>query len=221
MLVLVVVVSKLYWLAKMADASGGRLIFSRTPDSNIGGPNSKAKSKNTIYRGTFNGRPVAVREVHFDSPNSSPTGQQSNKQRFIKECQVLLTLRHDNIVRCLDYRLSNDKPNSEGWVSNLIVQVVWVPSSFARCLRFVILELCQGTLEDFLVGRLGNDDVKPPELVWQITAGLDYLHQNNITHGNLNPRKIMVMKKSDLTFKITGFGLLKATNKVCTNKRKI
>ncbi len=56
----------------------------------------------------INGRTVAIREVHYNTSGSKI------KHQFLKECQLLLTLRHENIIRCLEYRISQENPTVEG-----------------------------------------------------------------------------------------------------------
>ncbi len=78
------------------------------------------------------------------------------------------------------------------------------------------MELCQGTLQDYLSGQVPETDLKPSDIMWQVSFGLDYLHQNSIVHGDLKAKKILLLKREgmEVMLKITGFGILGSHGKV-------
>ncbi len=49
----------------------------------------------TVYEGKFSGRDVAVKVYWFDNPST-----QSNKKLLLKEAAELLSLQHENIIKC-------------------------------------------------------------------------------------------------------------------------
>jgi serine/threonine protein kinase len=71
---------------------------------------------------------------------------------------------------------------------------------------FIIMELIEGTS---LRDMLDNLKILPPHLATkyliQICAGLDYAHQNNIIHRDINPTNIIILGEDRL--KILDFGL--------------
>ena len=61
------------------------------------------------------------------------------------------------------------------------------------------MELCLGSLQDFYDGRLAdcvsNSCFDIVNITWDILCGLEFLHKNNIPHGSLGLRKILLIVK--------------------------
>ena len=78
--------------------------------------------------------------------------------------------------------------------------------------RFLILELCAGTLEDFLRDKFPG--LEPNELRWlyQMAAGVNYIHSRNMVHRDIKPDNILLYGAiDDVNLKISDFGYSKRT----------
>jgi serine/threonine protein kinase len=77
----------------------------------------------------------------------------------------------------------------------------------------IFLELCGGTLNEFVKGNLPNiprSAIPDKDIIGQIILGLCYLHGKNIVHKDLTPRNVLLKKQDDLILvKLTDFGLSK------------
>jgi tRNA A-37 threonylcarbamoyl transferase component Bud32 len=70
---------------------------------------------------------------------------------------------------------------------------------------YVVLELMEGTLDDYLGGAF--DASKSTQLCKDVVMGLEYLHELNILHRDLNPGNILYKTHPKLCLKIADFGL--------------
>ena len=77
------------------------------------------------------------------------------------------------------------------------------------------MELCYMTLEEYLMERNYNgDDILMEDeinIFKQLINGLEYIHSQNIIHGDLNPKNIFLTE--NLEVKIGDFGLSKKHKK--------
>ena len=85
------------------------------------------------------------------------------------------------------------------------------PFSGGYFYRLLVTELCKGTLDDLVKGvRYKGPPVFGRNwfIVFQIVAGLDYLHANGVIHRDLNPRNILFTNddKNRLVMKLADFG---------------
>jgi p90 ribosomal S6 kinase len=71
--------------------------------------------------------------------------------------------------------------------------------------RYIVTELCHGTLKDQVQNTSGLDNQL---ILGQITLGLNYLHANNIIHKNLKPSNILYQNTifDFCLYKLSGFG---------------
>lgn len=58
---------------------------------------------------------------------------------------------------------------------------------------YITMELCTGTLEDYIKGKRKEYTIMDNEkdILLQATEGLNYLHENGIFHGNIKPTNIL------------------------------
>lgn len=86
--------------------------------------------------------------------------------------------------------------------------------TFSR--RYLFMESCQGSMLNYC--RKNLDDsvvsaVKGIDIMWQVTCGVDYLHRNKISHGDLNLENVLFwrrdLKSKRVVVKITGYGYIK------------
>ncbi len=111
----------------------------------------------------------------------------AERQGFLDEMRHMGSLRHENLVGYIDSGLLAD--HEQGAV-------------------FLVLELCQESLADHC-GRQSRGvlpQARLPELVEQISAGLDYLHRSGRVHRDLKPANIL--RAGDL-WKLADFGLVR------------
>ncbi|MBX9694487.1 MAG: serine/threonine protein kinase, partial [Cyanobacteria bacterium] len=105
--------------------------------------------------------------------------------RFQSEARITAELNHPNLVRLLDFNISqNDQP-------------------------FVVMELAQGSpLSEFISSR-GRVDVLPAlNITRQLTDALAYAHSKNIIHRDLKPSNIVISTAGNsLTPLIIDFGI--------------
>uniref|UniRef100_A0A5F8HEP3 Eukaryotic translation initiation factor 2 alpha kinase 2 n=1 Tax=Monodelphis domestica TaxID=13616 RepID=A0A5F8HEP3_MONDO len=122
-----------------------------------------------------------------------------NNEKVLREVKALANLDHENIVKyntCWD---GNDVCYTEdgGYAS----------SSETKCL-FISMELCErGTLNDWINERrsIGSDKILSLKLFQQITAGVEYIHSENLIHRDIKPSNIFLV--DEIKIKIGDFGL--------------
>jgi len=111
--------------------------------------------------------------------------EDSFRQRFRREADLQVQLRHPNIARVLDY-LEEDGH--------------W----------FLVVEyLDRGSLAD-LLERTGSGVPRPQALTWmrQALAGLGYAHQKGIVHRDIKPANLLLNESGDMV--VADFGIARA-----------
>ncbi len=114
--------------------------------------------------------------------------------RFYREAQILVTLRHSNIVPVRDFRVAQSGNEA-----------------------YIIMDYVEGaSLADYMSTTAHVGKIPPPtevvRLMTPIAAALDYAHARNVIHGALRPAAILLDKQSETTSaagepKLTDFGL--------------
>ncbi|SYZ72610.1 Serine/threonine protein kinase [Candidatus Zixiibacteriota bacterium] len=97
----------------------------------------------------------------------------------LKESRILANLKHKNIINILGAGGDNRR---------LIVMTEYAPG---------------GSLADRMIRPYPYD--KAMEIMIEVAEGLDFVHKNNIVHGNLRPSNILFTKENRV--KLTDFGL--------------
>ncbi len=74
--------------------------------------------------------------------------------------------------------------------------------------RYIVLELCAGTLGD-VIDKTYNGPALPSDsrVLYEITNGLDYIHSNKLIHRDIKPENILVSLTGHM--KLSDFGLSK------------
>ncbi|XP_046460943.1 CBL-interacting protein kinase 26-like isoform X3 [Daphnia pulex] len=83
--------------------------------------------------------------------------------------------------------------------------------------RYIVLELCAGTLGD-VIDKTFNGPALPPdqEVLYEITNGLDYIHSKKLVHRDIKPENILISTAGKM--KLSDFGLSKqiSTRDTCS-----
>src|SRR5262249_40920716 len=112
------------------------------------------------------GRQVIVKLV-----SSHPLSSQSDQERFLQEARMFQLLEHPCIVPILDYGLTHDLPYI------VIPYTSWRPlSTHLRRFQWSALFALPKTLQ----------------LLYLLGEALHYAHQQQIFHGQLTPRSVLL-----------------------------
>ena len=134
-----------------------------------------------MYSGKLDGRPVAVKIIHsllLQAPQNDRL-----LREFEKECDILKSLQHPNIVKLLD-TFRDDGDGRE---------------------PLLVMEVYEENLKEYLTRNNGKLSVsRQLEIAKEVTEGLCFLHRNNIVHRDLKLENILVGK--DEHVRIGDFG---------------
>ncbi|KAF4532401.1 hypothetical protein B566_EDAN003853 [Ephemera danica] len=81
-----------------------------------------------------------------------------------------------------------------------------------RQFRYIALELCAATLEDYVQGRFGQEQIKEVDVLSQATSGLAHLHSLDIVHRDIKPHNVLLSHANnygEVKAMISDFGLCK------------
>lgn len=125
-----------------------------------------------VFQGTFENRPVAVKRMLKD---------------FFDVANHEVSLLQQ----------SDDHPN--------VIRYFCSQSSTQEKFLYIALELCQGSLDNLIeksqnIKVLESMNLDYPDLLLQLTTGLDYLHNLKIVHRDLKPQNILI---GDIKHKVT------------------
>jgi serine/threonine protein kinase len=115
------------------------------------------------------------------------------QQQMAREIQILMRLRHDNVVALYDVVTEDNKIH-------------------------LVMDLVEGgDLMKYIIPHKGMPELEARYVFIQLVCALQYIHNKNVVHRDLKPENILVDKKASkitpsrrlLTVKITDFGLSK------------
>ena len=144
-----------------------------------------------VYRGTLGRRPVAVKKYHDILVEAARENSQSLERLqadFHRECQLLETAKHQNVVEFLGVR--NHGPEDSA---------------------VLIMELMDKTLEQYLKENRGVlSKERQASICIEIISGLLFLHQHDpqILHRDLTAKNVL-MNNDGTIVKIGDFGQAK------------
>ena len=150
----------------------------------------------SVFKGTFGGQPCAVKVLnHHATQLTSPFPTAGNTQdkdlsRFNKECRLLESHKHRNIVRHMSKVIEPE--------SNLPI---------------LVMELMEENLTKFLLQPANEPSTLLPlqlqiSLSCDIACGLQYLHSNSIVHQDLCSDNVLLKHEgSQLIAKVSDFGI--------------
>lgn len=77
--------------------------------------------------------------------------------------------------------------------------------------KFLVLELCEATLHDYIRRRYVGDMPPDPNALHQMASGLSYIHSLGFVHRNIKPENVLISQTGVL--KIADFGFCKPFRK--------
>lgn len=81
-----------------------------------------------------------------------------------------------------------------------------------RQFRYIALELCTATLQDYVQGRYDITLISPLSILHQATSGVSHLHSLDIVHRDIKPQNVLLSTpnvKGEVRVMISDFGLCK------------
>ena len=145
----------------------------------------------TVYKGKLDNKSIAVKKVDMHLlakvSSSDPKGVKKKIYSFLRECNKLKAVKHQNIVEFIG---AFGDISDEGSI-------------------LMAAELMSKNLKDYLEDKKGHlPDQKQVNICYQIALGLQYLHETKpdpILHLGLTTRNVLVNEDGTI-FKVGDFG---------------
>jgi serine/threonine protein kinase len=75
------------------------------------------------------------------------------------------------------------------------------------------MELCAGSLQDFIYGKYHGPNIPTDEeVLFQLANGLDYIHSKKLVHRDISPANILICLTTPVQMKWSGFRASKPVN---------
>jgi serine/threonine protein kinase len=145
-------------------------------------------SSSIITEGVFtkkNNKKIAIKQINFVNEKIL----EDNLKLFIRECNISLQLKHENIVETYGY---NHKLK----------------------IGYIFMELCETNLLTYLFKTPNLKKTTKLNILKQICKGMIYLHSHQIIHRDLKPGNILL---KDGIIKIADFGTSKIISNKSNN----
>lgn len=145
-------------------------------------------SKVKLARDTKNDNKLVAIKLH---PKTSPRADLKNRTYIMNEVNVLMNVKHPNIINVIEYVEEGKVTRKDG--SSYDVYSV------------VVLEFAQGGELFFFVANSGYFDQRVSRFYFkQILSGLNEVHQAGVTHRDLKPDNLLM--DDAFNIKIADFG---------------
>ena len=103
------------------------------------------------------------------------------ENRFMREAQIMMSLRHDNIVPVYDYFVEDDE-------------------------KYIVMEYVDGVTLGDAIGEKSKLDPRAAIFIFnEIAKGLYYAHSKGVVHRDMKPLNVLISKNGDV--KIIDFGI--------------
>jgi serine/threonine protein kinase len=149
-----------------------------------------------VYLGIFNKEQVAVKKILLN--RSEKEEREVDLQKILDHENILKILQvvEDDDFRYLILRLSLPNKKEIFFLTQIIPP------------RYIVLELCAGTLSE-VIENTYKGPAQPPDAIvlYQIADGLDYIHSEKLVHRDIKPDNILVSQTGHM--KLSDFGLSK------------
>lgn len=79
-------------------------------------------------------------------------------------------------------------------------------------IRYLVLELCSATIEDYCQGTYQGKMPPDVKALFQMAEGLDYIHSQNLVHRDISTGNVLIKSnddKNEVVLKISDFGFCK------------
>ena len=155
----------------------------------------------TVFKGLWEGKDCAVKMLHYAATSMVMLGSitlpettqhkecdMAAVKSFNKECEHLKSLKHPNIVELLTILQKQGRP-------------------------IIVMELLDCNLGEYILTRFANNDLQKLtqlSMSYQLSAGLEYLHQKKIVHRDLCGDNVLIKLQDPIPIaKISDFGTSK------------
>lgn len=152
----------------------------------------------TVYSGWMNEKKVAIKEILSDNTLANEIVLQSR-------------LNHENVLKILE--VEEDKDKNFRFLSDLLFHNNYLLlKKSINTFRYIVLELCAGTLKDFIKKEYTGPMPSDTQVMYQIACGVAYIHSQKLIHRNIIPENILISLTSPVIMKISDFGIIKRTS---------
>ncbi|OAL33645.1 hypothetical protein AYO20_07152 [Fonsecaea nubica] len=167
-----------------------------------------------VFKGSFNGRPVALKYTNIDSTQPRSVAKERQNDALLKETGMELRVmthpdlrRHANIIDILAISLKpellTEEPEGDledGQPQDELGLPLLQP--------VIVMELAVTDLRTFMLSNALTAPETRARLASEVTHGISGLHKADVTVGDIKPDNILLFRNSDgsLTAKIADFG---------------
>lgn len=150
----------------------------------------------SVFKGTHNGLPVAVKVISDSNPNTN--SYNDSNIRFPLEIDIMFRLRHKYLMHAITLNK----------ISNLELSKI-LPDSNLNLKDeslTIIMPLAVSDLFDY-IKKKPIFDAQKMSLIFQLLLGVKFLHDNGVLHLDLKPDNILiVIENNEEVLKIADFG---------------